>query len=60
MTKFNLSEWALKNQSLLRYFIVLLALAGIWSYAGLGQSVRGCPLLQDLRYLSILHVPLHW
>jgi len=38
MTKFNLSEWALKNQSLLRYFIVLLALAGIWSYTGLGQS----------------------
>src|SRR5438477_549110 len=38
MTKFNLSEWALNNQSLLRYFIVLLALAGIWSYTGLGQS----------------------
>ncbi len=38
MTRFNLSEWALKNQSLLRYFIVLLALAGIWSYIGLGQS----------------------
>jgi multidrug efflux pump len=38
MTRFNLSEWALKNQALLRYFIVLLALAGIWSYTGLGQS----------------------
>ncbi|MEP6940261.1 MAG: efflux RND transporter permease subunit [Rudaea sp.] len=38
MNRFNLSEWALRNQALLRYFIVLLALAGIWSYAGLGQS----------------------
>jgi len=38
MTRFNLSEWALRNQSLLRYFIVVLALAGIWAYAGLGQS----------------------
>ncbi|HEX6833261.1 MAG TPA: efflux RND transporter permease subunit, partial [Rudaea sp.] len=38
MTRFNLSEWALRNQSLLRYFIVLLALLGVWSYLGLGQS----------------------
>ena len=38
MTRFNLSEWALKNRPLLRYFIVVLALIGIWSYAGLGQS----------------------
>jgi multidrug efflux pump len=38
MTRFNLSEWALNNKSLLRYFIVVLALIGIWSYAGLGQS----------------------
>ena len=26
MTRFNLSEWALRNQPLLRYFIVVLAL----------------------------------
>ena len=38
MTRFNLSEWALRNQSLLRYFIVVLALLGVWSYLGLGQS----------------------
>ena len=38
MTRFNLSEWALKNQSLVRYFILVLALIGIWSYRSLGQS----------------------
>jgi len=38
MSRFNLSEWALRNQALLRYFIVLLALLGAWSYVGLGQS----------------------
>jgi multidrug efflux pump len=38
MSRFNLSEWALRNQPLLRYFIVVLALLGVWSYMGLGQS----------------------
>ena len=38
MTRFNLSEWALNNRPLLRYFIVVLALVGVWSYLGLGQS----------------------
>ncbi|MBS0589801.1 MAG: efflux RND transporter permease subunit, partial [Proteobacteria bacterium] len=38
MSHFNLSEWSLRNPSLLRYFIVLLALVGAWSYLGLGQS----------------------
>jgi len=38
MNRFNLSEWALRNQSLLRYFIVVLAVLGVWSYLGLGQS----------------------
>jgi multidrug efflux pump len=38
MTRFNLSEWALRNQPLLRYFIVVLAVLGVWSYLGLGQS----------------------
>ncbi|WP_018971661.1 efflux RND transporter permease subunit [Rudaea cellulosilytica] len=38
MNRFNLSEWSLRNQPLLRYFIVLLAALGIWSYMGLGQS----------------------
>jgi len=38
MNRFNLSEWALRNQPLLRYFIVVLAVLGVWSYLGLGQS----------------------
>ncbi|MEP6484779.1 MAG: efflux RND transporter permease subunit, partial [Rudaea sp.] len=38
MTRFNLSEWALNNRPLLRYFIVVLGLIGVWSYVGLGQS----------------------
>lgn len=37
-SRFNLSEWALRNQSLVRYFLVVLAVAGIWAYSGLGQS----------------------
>jgi len=35
---FNLSEWALRNRSLVLYFAVVLAIAGIWSYSRLGQS----------------------
>ncbi len=38
MTRFNLSERALNNRPLLRYFVIVLALIGIWSYVGLGQS----------------------
>jgi multidrug efflux pump len=38
MTNFNLSEWALRNQSLVRYFVVVLAIIGIMSYRSLGQS----------------------
>jgi multidrug efflux pump len=38
MTRFNLSEWSLRNQALVRYFIVVLGVLGIWSYLGLGQS----------------------
>jgi len=38
MSRFNLSEWALRNQALVRYFIVVLAVLGVWSYMGLGQS----------------------
>jgi multidrug efflux pump len=38
MSRFNLSEWALRNRPLLRYFIVILAALGVWSYVGLGQS----------------------
>ena len=38
MTRFNLSAWALNNRPLLRYFIVVLGMLGVWSYVGLGQS----------------------
>ncbi len=36
--KFNLSEWALKNRALVFYFMIVLAVAGIFGYNKLGQS----------------------
>jgi multidrug efflux pump len=36
--RFNLSEWALRHQPLVRYLIVALALVGVLSYQKLGQS----------------------
>ncbi len=36
--RFNLSAWALRNQSLVLYFIVLTLLAGAFAYTRLGQS----------------------
>ncbi len=38
MTRFNLSEWALEHQSLVLFFMLALAGAGIYSYFGLGQA----------------------
>ena len=38
MSRFNLSEWALRNRALVVYAMLVLALAGAWSYAQLGQS----------------------
>ncbi len=38
MTRFNLSEWALGNRSLVRYFMLVFAVVGAWSYFQLGQS----------------------
>jgi multidrug efflux pump len=35
---FNLSEWALRHQPLVRYLIVALAIVGVLSYEKLGQS----------------------
>ena len=35
---FNLSAWALRHQSLVRYLMVMLALAGAISYNSLGRS----------------------
>ncbi len=38
MRKFNLSEWALANRSLVLYAMLVLALIGAWSYRNLGQA----------------------
>jgi multidrug efflux pump len=38
MSRFNLSEWALRNRSLVVYAMLVLALLGAWSYRHLGQS----------------------
>jgi len=35
---FNLSAWALRNRQIVRYFMLLLALVGAFSYTKLGQS----------------------
>ena len=34
----NLSAWAIKNRTLVRYAMLVLALVGIFSYQKLGQS----------------------
>ncbi|HEY0561843.1 MAG TPA: efflux RND transporter permease subunit, partial [Methylophilus sp.] len=36
--KFNLSKWALSNQTLVLYFMLLLTMAGAYAYTQLGQS----------------------
>jgi multidrug efflux pump len=38
MRRFNLSEWALGNRSLVLYAMLVLGLIGAWSYRHLGQS----------------------
>ncbi len=38
MRRFNLSEWALGNRSLVLFLMIVLALVGGWSYRHLGQS----------------------
>ena len=38
MRRFNLSEWALANRSLVLYMMLVLAVIGAWSYRSLGQS----------------------
>ena len=35
---FNLSEWALRNKGLILYFMILMGILGIYSYAKLSQS----------------------
>lgn len=38
MTDFNLSDWALRHQSLVLYFIIIFALMGGYAYQHLGQA----------------------
>ncbi|MCD9098309.1 efflux RND transporter permease subunit [Luteimonas fraxinea] len=38
MSRFNLSEWALGNRTLVLYMMLVVAVAGIFSYGRLGQS----------------------
>ena len=37
-SRFNLSEWALKNRPLVLFMMLVVALVGTWSYRHLGQS----------------------
>ena len=36
--RFNLSEWALRHRSLVTYFMLVIVVAGVWSYLRLGRS----------------------
>lgn len=38
MTSFNLSEWALRNKSLVVYLMIAAAIAGLFSYCSLGRE----------------------
>jgi multidrug efflux pump subunit AcrB len=38
MSGFNLSEWAVRHRSLVVYFMLVLALAGVGSYLRLGRN----------------------
>ena len=38
MNRFNLSEWALRNRSVVTYFILAIVIAGIGAYSRLGRS----------------------
>jgi multidrug efflux pump len=38
MTRFNLSEWAIRHRSLVTYFMLVVAVAGVASYLRLGRS----------------------
>ncbi len=38
MSSFNLSAWALRNRTLVRYFMLVFAVVGAWAYFQLGQS----------------------
>ncbi|WP_246523692.1 efflux RND transporter permease subunit [Neoroseomonas eburnea] len=38
MQRYNLSEWAIRHRSLVAYFMLMVAVAGVYSYLRLGRS----------------------
>ena len=38
MNRFNLSEWAIRHRSVVTYFMLVIMVAGVWSYLRLGRS----------------------
>ena len=38
MNRFNLSDWAIRHRSLVTYLMLVIAVAGVWSYLRLGRS----------------------
>jgi multidrug efflux pump subunit AcrB len=38
MNRFNLSEWAIRHRSVVTYFMLVIVVAGVWSYLRLGRS----------------------
>ncbi len=38
MTRFNLSAWAVRERALTLYFIILVALAGLYAFTHLGRA----------------------
>jgi multidrug efflux pump subunit AcrB len=38
MSRFNLSDWAIRHRSLVAYFMIIIVAGGIWSYLRLGRN----------------------
>ena len=38
MNSLNLTDWAIRHRALVTYFMLLIVVAGVWSYLRLGQS----------------------
>jgi multidrug efflux pump subunit AcrB len=38
MNRLNLTDWAIRHRALVTYFMLLIVVAGVWSYLRLGQS----------------------
>ena len=38
MNRFNLSDWAIRHRSVVTYFMLVIMVAGVWSYLRLGRS----------------------